>query len=43
MLLNIQCGNDDPKDTLRTYLASDVVGRWLLVVDNTDDAAVLDR
>ncbi|CEJ88496.1 Putative Pfs, NACHT and WD domain protein [[Torrubiella] hemipterigena] len=40
--LNIQCGNDDPTDALRTYLASDVAGYWLLVVDNIDDAAVLD-
>ena len=40
--LNIQCGDDDPKEALRTYLASDAAGRWLLVVDNVDDATVLD-
>ncbi|KAM3487753.1 hypothetical protein MY3957_008950 [Beauveria namnaoensis] len=40
--LNIHCGNDDPKEALRTYLESDAAGHWLLVVDNVDDAVVLD-
>ncbi|TQW01338.1 kinesin light chain [Cordyceps javanica] len=40
--LNIQCGDDDPKEVLRTYLESDAAGRWLLVVDNIDDTVVLE-
>ncbi|KAM3552686.1 hypothetical protein MY1884_007076 [Beauveria asiatica] len=39
---NIQCGDDDPKEALRTYLESDAAGHWLLVVDNVDDTVVLD-
>ncbi|TQW01514.1 kinesin light chain [Cordyceps javanica] len=40
--LNIQCGDDDPKKVLQTYLESDAAGHWLLVMDNVDDTAVLD-
>lgn len=40
--LNIHCGDNDPKEALRTYLESDRAGHWLLVVDNVDDAAILD-
>ncbi|KAM3485163.1 hypothetical protein MY8738_001631 [Beauveria namnaoensis] len=40
--LDIHCGNEDPKEALRTYLESDAAGHWLLVVDNVDDTVVLD-
>ncbi|KGQ06673.1 Nephrocystin-3 [Beauveria bassiana D1-5] len=40
--LDIHCGNDDPKEALRTYLESDTAGHWLLVVDNVDDTVLLD-
>ena len=40
--LGIDCGDgDDPKEALRTYLASESAGHWLIVVDNLDDSAML--
>ncbi|KAJ6781678.1 hypothetical protein PWT90_07758 [Aphanocladium album] len=40
--LRIPCNDDDPKEALREYLASDAAGYWLLVVDSIDDVVVLD-
>ncbi|KFA75735.1 hypothetical protein S40288_04987 [Stachybotrys chartarum IBT 40288] len=34
-------GQDDAKETLRTYLDSAEAGRWFVVVDNADEAATL--
>jgi hypothetical protein len=37
--LEIRRGNDqDVKESVRQYLSSEAAGRWLLVVDNADDA-----
>lgn len=41
--LGIQCDNDEPKEALRLYLESEAAGRWVLIVDNVDDTAMLDR
>lgn len=41
-LLNIPHGSDNPKEALQTYLSSEAAGCWLLVLDNVDDAALLD-
>lgn len=41
--LNIQCDEGaDPKRAFREYFASDAAGHWFMVLDNLDDAAVLD-
>ena len=32
---------EDPKESVRRYLNSDLAGKWLLVVDNADDQEVL--
>ncbi|KAK0705593.1 P-loop containing nucleoside triphosphate hydrolase protein [Lasiosphaeris hirsuta] len=34
-------GDGDPKDLVRQHLSSSSAGRWLLVVDNADDGAVV--
>ncbi|KEY67742.1 hypothetical protein S7711_04062 [Stachybotrys chartarum IBT 7711] len=34
-------GQDDAKETLRTYLDSAEAGRWFVVVDNADEAATV--
>lgn len=41
-LLNIAHGDDNPKEALQAYLSSEAAGYWLLVLDNVDDAALLD-
>ncbi|MCJ1381674.1 hypothetical protein MMC17_004785 [Xylographa soralifera] len=33
--------DEDPKESVRRYLNSDLAGKWLLVVDNADDQDVL--
>ncbi|OAA47074.1 Tetratricopeptide-like helical [Metarhizium rileyi] len=33
--------NETPTETLQAYLASDMLGPWLLVVDNVDDMSVV--
>ena len=41
--LGIPCdSSDDPKEALQSYLASDVAGHWLLILDNADDRNILD-
>lgn len=34
-------GEEDPKETVQTYLSSKAAGKWLLVVDNADDPEIL--
>lgn len=31
----------DPKSTIRTYLSSEAAGKWLMIVDNADDAEIV--
>jgi MoxR-like ATPase len=40
--LEIRRGDDqDVKESVRQYLSSDAAGRWLLVIDNADDAELV--
>ncbi|KAL8924084.1 MAG: hypothetical protein Q9208_004221 [Pyrenodesmia sp. 3 TL-2023] len=32
---------EDPKESVRRYLESDVAGKWLLIIDNADDEEIL--
>ncbi|RYP81323.1 hypothetical protein DL769_002052 [Monosporascus sp. CRB-8-3] len=39
--LEIRIDKDDPKESLQRYLSSEASGKWLLIVDNADDAELL--
>ena len=33
--------DEDPRETVRRHLSSETIGKWLLVIDNADDAKLL--
>ncbi|KAK7928433.1 hypothetical protein PG985_005431 [Apiospora marii] len=39
--IDIDRENENPNDTIRKYLSSEEAGKWLLIVDNADDAGMV--